>query len=183
MRQNISLLIVTCVLSALVSCAKNETMSTPSNSTNATAASSASSTVPKVPLAEIVHANADKISLKPGATVEAQVRLSIADGYHINANPPTFNYLKPTEIAVTPEAGITVGKPTYPAPITKKFAFEQQPLAVYEHQATIQLPLSAEHDAKGGAHTLHARIRVQACDEEKCYPPTSVETSIPVQIE
>ena len=33
-----------------------------------------------------------------------------------------------------------------------------------------------------GAQLIHARARVQACDEETCYPPTTVETDIQVTI-
>lgn len=128
--------------------------------------------------AQIVRASADAITLKAGANGTAQVHLQIADGYHINANPATFSYLKATELEVVSNAGLTAGKPAYPPPVLKKFPFAPQPLAVYEHEATIRLPLRAS--AAQGAQTLHARVQVQACDEEKCFPPTTVETDIAV---
>jgi len=43
---------------------------------------------------------------------------------------------------------------------------------------TVRVP----RDAAPGQHALAARLRVQPCDDEKCYPPTTIETSIPVTI-
>ncbi len=130
--------------------------------------------------AQIVRASADAVKLKAGASGATQVRLQIADGYHINANPATFSYLKATELEVAAGAGLTPGKPAYPPPVLKKFKFAPQPLAVYEHEAMIRVPLRA--GATQGTQTLHTRVQVQACDEEKCFPPTTVETDIAVTI-
>ena len=78
--------------------------------------------------------------------------------------------------------GITAGKPVYPSSITKQFAFEKKPLAVYEGEASIKLPLKIASNVSQGAHTLRAKLRVQACDDQACYPPRTIETSIPVTV-
>jgi hypothetical protein len=120
--------------------------------------------------------------MKAGGSAEASVKLTIASGYHINANPPSFSYLKATEITVEPGDGLTPGAPVYPASVTRKFAFSKDSLSVYEGEATIKLPLKAASTAKPGAQTLKGKLRIQACDEEACYPPRTMETSIPVTI-
>jgi uncharacterized protein len=129
-----------------------------------------------------VNVSADAVTLKAGASGDAQVRLAIADGYHINANPATFSYLKETKVEVATTNGITAEKVEYPPPVTRQFRFEKQPLKVYEHAATIRLKLHAAANAPKGAQTLHAQVHIQACDEEKCFPPTMIATDIPVQI-
>jgi DsbC/DsbD-like thiol-disulfide interchange protein len=153
----------------------------PANTSATTTNSTAESAVNPTPV-EIVRASAAAVALKAGARGEAHVHLQIADGYHINANPATFSYLKATELQFTPAEGVAAGKPAYPPALTRKFQFAPQPLAVYEHEATIRLPLNAQANAAKGAHSLHAQVQVQACDEEKCFPPTKLETDIPVTI-
>ena len=132
--------------------------------------------------ADVVRVDVPAVEIKAGGSADAAVRLTIAQGYHINANPPTFSYLKATELTVEPGQGVTSGKPAYPASVTRKFSFSKDPLAVYEGETAIKLPLTAAADAKKGAQTLKGRLRVQACDDEKCYPPRTIETSIPVTI-
>jgi len=129
-----------------------------------------------------VRAKADNVDVRAGGSAEASVRLIIADGYHVNANPPTYSYLKATELKVTPADGLTAGSPIYPSPVTKKFAFEKNPLAVYETEATIKLPVTAAASASSGSHTLNAKLQVQACSHETCFPPRTIDVPIPVTI-
>ncbi len=177
MRRTNLFLITGCMFFICAACTRNA----PPETTNTPAPTAAAPTVNPTP-AQIVHASADAVTIKAGASGAAQVRLQIAAGYHINANPATFSYLKATTLEVTPSAGLTAGKPTYPPPLMKKFPFAPQPLAVYEHEATISLPLRVGASVTKGTQNLRARVQVQACDEEKCFPPTTVETDMPITI-
>lgn len=132
--------------------------------------------------ADVVRVDVPAAEVEAGGSAEAEVRLTIAQGFHVNANPPTFSYLKATELTVEPGQGVTAGKPAYPASVTRKFSFSNDPLAVYEGETAIKLPLAAAADAKKGAQTLKGRLRVQACDDEKCYPPRTLEAPIPVTV-
>ncbi len=174
-RTNLCLTI--CLLFTGIACTRNA----PPAPASTPAPPVAAPTVAPTPM-PIVRVSADALTLKAGGSGAALVRVQIADGYHINANPATFSYLKATELEVTAAAGLTAGKPAYPPPVKKTFKFAPQPLAVYEHEATIRLPLRASAGVAQGARNLHARVQVQACDEEKCFPPTTVETDIPVTI-
>ena len=180
-------------LSAMLACgcANNSApANAPANSANASVASNANSAnaanaatgASKSPLEGIVRASADNVETRAGAAAQATVRLAITNGYHVNANPATEKFLIPTSLQVNPEAGITVDKIVYPKPLTKKFAFAEVPLAVYEGDARITMNVSVPRNAAPGRHTLGARLRVQPCDDEKCYPPMTIETSIPVTI-
>jgi hypothetical protein len=180
-------LLALCCLFALFLSACSQTgttnTGTTSSATPADANSSASGdTTTKAPPADVVRAQSASVEMKAGASAEASIKLTIANGYHINANPPSFSYLKATELEVEPSSGITPGKPVYPASVTRKFAFSKDPLAVYEGETEIKLPLSAASDAPKGAQTLKGKLRIQACDEEACYQPRTVETSITVTI-
>ena len=88
-----------------------------------------------------------------------------------------------------PDESLTSGKPIYPAGIKKKFAFADQPLSVYEGNVNLTLPLrlsgkgeSYARPGKGANLSLPITIRVQACDEEQCYPPAMVNSTISVSV-
>jgi hypothetical protein len=131
-----------------------------------------------------VSVEVEPVRVRRGAQASAVVRLSIAAPLHVNANPATHTHLIPTQLTMqgAPVAGITVGDPVYPAAVTRKFAFDESPLRVYEGTIEIKLPVRATLDATPGEHTIPARVRVQPCDEEVCYPPRTIETKTPVVI-
>jgi len=175
-----------CLFALLLSgCSQTETSNTGTSSSRTPAASNGSpqgETTTKAPPADVVRAVPATVEIKAGGSAEASIKLTIASGYHINANPPSFSYLKATELIVEPSEGITPGKPVYPSSVTRKFGFSEDPLAVYEGETEIKVPLSATGNAQKGAQTLKGKLRIQACDEEACYPPRTIETSISVTI-
>jgi thiol:disulfide interchange protein DsbD len=136
----------------------------------------------KPPPSDLVRAEAQGVEMAAGGSAEAGVRLTIAEGYHITANPATLSYQIPTQLSVEPGEGITAGQPVYPPSLVRKFAFEPQPFAVYEREAVVKLPLRSEAGAAKGTRQLRLKLRVQACDDQSCYPPRNINTSIPVTI-
>ena len=131
---------------------------------------------------DVVKAVVHPVEITAGAAVETTIGLEIQSGYHVNANPPTFSYLIPTELVIAPAAGISAGAISYPTPINAKFGFSEKPLDVYEGRIEIKATLKAAKSAEPGQHSLSATLRVQACDNQVCYPPGTRELTIPVTI-
>ena len=132
--------------------------------------------------ADVVKVNSSESSVTAGQSVDAAIKLSIKPGFHVNANPPTFSYLIPTEVTTAKVEGITVGKPVYPAAVKRKFQFADEPLAVYEGEALVTLPLHVAGAAAKGPRSLPFTVRVQACDEQQCFPPAILNTTIQVEV-
>jgi DsbC/DsbD-like thiol-disulfide interchange protein len=119
----------------------------------------------------------------PSASTPASLELVISPGFHVNANPATFPYLIATQVQPGQAEGVTVSdKLTYPPPKMETFAFADQPLAVYEGNVSIPIPLTALPGAKG-QRTIPFKIRVQACDNEKCYPPATLDASLALDVD
>ena len=137
---------------------------------------------PPIRSVDVVKAKPQDVTLTAGESGDALVRLEITSGYHVNANPPTYPYLKATELEITPAEGISVEFMRYPDPLTKKFAFAEKPLAVYEGETLVKARLKADKSAKPGTHNLSAKLRVQACDEQVCYAPGTLDVTMPVNI-
>ena len=155
----------------------NVASSNPSSSTSGSSSSSS-----KIAPKDAVSAKAAALEIKAGGAADAMVSVIVAEGYHVNANPPTMAYLIPTKVEIEPQAGIAAGQPVYPPAVTKKFAFADKPLAVYEGEAKIKVALRAEAGAAKGATTLRAKVTAQPCDEQACYPPREIETTISVTV-
>ena len=159
-----------------MACAKTPTNNTQPAVTNANEPAAINSV-------DVVRANPEEATIAAGESGEAVVRLRIVDGYHVNANPPTYSYLKPTELELTPADGIAVEFITYPDPLTKSFSFSpDKPLAVYEGEAILKARLKTDKTTKPGTHNLSAKLRVQACDDKVCYAPGAVDLVVPVNI-
>ncbi len=141
--------------------------------------------------AQVVKVTPSPATISPNNSVDAVVTLSISPGFHINANPATFSYLIATEVShtVDPDESLPVmGKPIYPTPVSKKFSFAEQPLAVYEGEVNVKLPLRLPDPKRtygkigSGPLSFPITTRVQACDEEQCFPPATINTTISVTV-
>ena len=141
---------------------------------------------PSQPSQREVRSSADVVSFGGTGTAmsgdnngEALVMLNIESGYHVNANPATYPYLIATEVTADKVEGIETGKAAYPPAKKQKFEFADEPLAVYEGQVEVRLPIKV---ASKGSRSLPLNVRVQACDHEKCFPPASLKTDVAVEV-
>jgi hypothetical protein len=130
----------------------------------------------------VVKASPQPATIEHGASADATVQITIDNGFHVNANPATFPYLKATMLDVSSAEGISAGAVKYPKGQEKSFVFADKPLSVYEGTVAVQVALKAEGGAKPGARSLSAQLHVQACDEQVCYPPGTIDLTIPVEV-
>lgn len=137
---------------------------------------------PKISSVSVVQVLVPPIEIEAGKSNEAVVKVNTQSGYHINANPPSFDYLKATELDLQDTPEIFVDYIYYPNPQVKKFAFSEQPLRVYEGETQLKVMLNADKSAPKGPRTLPAKLNVQACDDKVCYPPGSIDIVFPVTI-
>ena len=134
------------------------------------------------PQAQVVTATVEEARLAAGGAGEASVRLDIAQGYHVNANPASDKFLVPTELRAAPQEGVTPGKPVYPRGVMRKLGFSDKPLSLYEGSVVVKLPLRADRNLPPGRRTLRAKLRVQPCTDVACDPPREIDAPIPVTV-
>lgn len=132
--------------------------------------------------ADVVRISTAPVSITQDTPADATVTLSISPGYHVNANPATFPYLIATDVKASKVDGIAVSTPIYPAAEKKKFQFAEQPLAVYEGEVRVKLNLRTEKTAAAGPRSLPIAVRIQACDNEQCFPPATLNATIAVDV-
>jgi uncharacterized protein YyaL (SSP411 family) len=103
-------------------------------------------------------------TLQQGVWQEFVVVLDIREGWHVNANPASIEFLIPTEI------GGAVRQVRYPPGESMQVAFAEERLDVYTSRVEIPGEISADADS--------VQLTYQACDEQRCLPPVSRELSL-----
>ena len=181
-RRVVLTLLCLCAPALLAACAKTSEGGRNVAASNATQTVAPKSDAAQAKESEAVRASATEIQLSPGGSGEALVHLHIAEGFHVNSNQPGDKYLIATEIKAQPADGITPGTPAYPPGVTRKFAFSENPISVYEGEVSIKLPLRAGATATRGRHTLKANVTVQPCSDTECFNPREIDAAIPVVI-
>lgn len=62
------------------------------------------------------------------------------------------------------------------------FNFAGEPLDVYDGEVPIFLNIQTSDTLKPGRYNLEGRTRVQACNDEVCLAPSTIDISIPVEV-
>jgi hypothetical protein len=118
---------------------------------------------------------ASATSRSSGSHREIVITLEIEQGYHINANPASFDFLIPTSVTFADVRPVEV---RYPAPKLFKPSFTPDTLNVYE--GTVQLVAKLEDGALNGLRALRAAVNAQACTETVCLPPSRIPLTISI---
>ncbi len=88
-----------------------------------------------------------------------RVSLEIRDGWHVNANPASLDFLIPTQIEGR------LRQVVYPPGETFRFSFAEEELSVYSGRTTIR--------GQVGPDEPSLRLIYQACDDRRCLPPVT----------
>ncbi len=171
---------IPCILLLFITAACSKPVQ--NSASDSSAPSTASPSAQRITSESVVKVAAEPVEIPAGGSGEAIVNITIQNGYHINANPPTYPYLKATELEISPAEGISVAFVNYPKALNKRFPFAEKPLAVYEGETGLKATLKADKAAKPGQRSLSGRLRIQACDDQVCYAPGTLQLAIPVNI-
>ena len=115
-----------------------------------------------------------KGDISPGTPFNVEVQLALAEGWHINANPPSLDLLIPTTVSISPDAPVEILSVTYPEGQPFHAGFSEQPISVYEGNITVEMKLKLKSGRTiEKAFPLNVDVRYQACDELRCLPPST----------
>jgi thiol:disulfide interchange protein DsbD len=122
----------------------------------------------------------DKV--RQGSSFQVAVVLDIDSSYHINSNRPTEKYLIPTTLKVERSRGIITSAVIYPKGKMRKFSFASKPLSVYEGRTVLRFIARALPTLPTGDHTIHAKLTLQACNDQACLQPKTIDIAIPIEV-
>ncbi|OLC45082.1 MAG: hypothetical protein AUH43_17030 [Acidobacteria bacterium 13_1_40CM_65_14] len=115
-------------------------------------------------------------SVAAGSPVRVALKVSLPEGLHTQSNKPRDPLLIPTEITIDTPPGVTVEEIVWPPSTDFNSAGQDKPLAVFEHEFAIGVPLNVASTVSTGELVVPVKLRYQACDANLCYPPTTAQT-------
>uniref|UniRef100_UPI003563C840 protein-disulfide reductase DsbD domain-containing protein n=1 Tax=Guyparkeria sp. TaxID=2035736 RepID=UPI003563C840 len=96
------------------------------------------------------------------------VRLAIDEGFHINANPASEDFLVPTRVTALDGE---IGSIDYPSGKPFRAEFARSAIDVYEGVLELRVPVTGEMPTR-------LRLDLQACDDRVCLAPDEVEVAV-----
>jgi len=130
--------------------------------------------------------------IKPGAVFLVHVDLTVADGWHVNANPASDPDLIPTMVDlrsgdVDVQAGgaavFEVVSITYPEGHELKAVYADRPLSVLEGKTRTTITGRLKESVAPGTNiSLNVFIQYQACDDARCLPPSEHIEQIQIEV-
>ena len=120
--------------------------------------------------------------LPAGGTCQLIVLLDVKDGWHINSNPASRDYLKPTSVTFksklkgqSAEAKTKLSDVKYPKGHEFKFDGDDMAVSVYEGEVAIRGILTVPEELGGQTDEMDITINYQACNSVNCHPPKSIK--------
>ena len=122
-------------------------------------------------------------AMQPGQTVKVELGVELPEDIHVQSDEPRDPFVIPTVLTFTPPEGVTVEEITYPASTDFLLEGWEEPLAVFEHEFTIEVRLVLDADVSPGEMVVPGSLLYQACDDKVCFAPATaaVEWHIPVE--
>lgn len=122
-----------------------------------------------------------KVVGKRNDAVQTKIPVTILDGYHVNSNAPSDEYLIPLKVTWTSLGALEGGQVTFPK--AGKMAVGDQTLSVFTGKIDLAVSFKVSAKAPAGPGIATGKLGYQACDNSKCYPPKSVEIDVPYQVQ
>lgn len=109
--------------------------------------------------------------LERGGKCPVAIEITIADGWHINANPAHPDFTIPTEVKITSKQKVKMTRVKYPTHELLEVEGQDDPSHVYSKKIIVYALLEIDAAETADTAELNVEVRVQACNEKTCEPP------------
>jgi thiol:disulfide interchange protein DsbD len=116
-----------------------------------------------------------------GRSVQAAVVLDIPHGFHVNANRAA-KFSIPTVVKIDAPKGLRVSAVSYPRAVVRRLGFSKDPLSLYEGRAVMRFNVAVPANYQTGLTELRAKVTYQSCNDEVCFPPTTREVKLGINV-
>jgi hypothetical protein len=124
-----------------------------------------------------------KVAGKRSAAVQVKIPVTVRAGFHVNSSTPSDEYLIPLKLTWKAPGALEPGQVAYPKPSLEKYEFSEKPLSVYTGSFDLVANFKVAANAPAGPGAAAGQLRYQACNDRTCYPPKTVEITIPYQVQ
>jgi Disulphide bond corrector protein DsbC len=121
-----------------------------------------------------------EVVAKRGSTVTQTLKLEVPPGFHVNSDKPKDEFIIPLKL--TWADGLLLTKSiTYPK--AEEIKVGTQDLTVFTGNFTIQTEFEAPSQTPKGQGSMTGKLRYQACNNQMCFRPMTVDIRVPVTVE
>lgn len=119
----------------------------------------------------------EQLTIPAGQANQVALHFRVAQGLHVNSHTPSEEFLIPTDFSIPDGSGVKMQAATYPAGTIISLPFDPKTkLSVYTGEFIIQ----ARIVALPGNHLVQAKLHYQACDQNQCMPPKTIDVPIDI---
>ena len=129
-----------------------------------------------------VEVSASQPTVAAGQELKLIIKLKLNEGTHANSNAPKDENLIPTAFIPDKNEFITWSDAQYPKPSEVVEWYSTESLSVFENGAEIVVPLKIESTALIGKIKIGGKLRIQACDHDKCYPAKRIPAYVEITV-
>jgi hypothetical protein len=120
---------------------------------------------------------AEALTAHRGATVAQTLTVTVKPGYHVNSDRPKDEYIIPLKLTWT---GGPLDVKTTIYPKAEEIQVNGQALTVFTGTFPVQTEFRVGPNAALGTVTVNGKLRYQACNNEMCLRPVTLD--IPLQV-
>ena len=118
-----------------------------------------------------------------GRTAQGSIVVNIPSGYHANSNRPLEKFLIATQLQIEAPKGVRVGPIIYPRAVLRSLKFSKSKVSVFEGRTTIRFSVNVPRNFQGNSAELKAKLRIQSCSDDTCFPPQTREVKLWLNVE
>ncbi len=120
---------------------------------------------------------------KRGTSVDAKINISIQPNFHVNSNTPSDDYLIPLKLTWAPGGALEPDKVVFPKPQMEKYEFSEKPLSVFTGDINLIAKFKVPAAASQGPGIMLGKLRYQACNNNSCFPPKTVDVRVSYSVQ
>jgi hypothetical protein len=123
----------------------------------------------------------ERLTGKRNETVTADFTLQLRNGFHVNSNTPSEDYLIPLKFTFA-GGPVETESVIFPKPQLQKYDFSSKPLSVFTGDFKTTAKFKILPAAPLGQSFVTGKLRYQACSHSACLPPKTVDIKVPVEV-
>jgi len=123
-----------------------------------------------------------EVSLAPGESKDLEIRVTVAEGFHVQANPAANEFLIPLELELESDEELDIGEVRYPPAETYRLKGTEEDLLTYDGTFAVSVSIGAPDSAASGTQNVRGRLHYQACDDRSCRRPATLAFELTAHI-
>ena len=121
-----------------------------------------------------------QVTIKRGEEFTHKLSLSIQPGFHVNSNKPKDEFLIPLQLTWSP-GPITAESVSYPQ--AEDIKVGPDTLSVFTGKVVLQTKFRASNQSSTLPASIVGKLHYQACNNQMCFRPATVEVRLPVVVQ